>query len=131
MPGSKAGSTRRADARVEALASCANLQIYNFLFEKEREAQLAYTDLEGVVYVVASNFGGQHHPAWSYNLQADPHAFMQLRDERIPVSAEQLSDEVKDSVWKRLCDNIPNYSTYAERTDRNIKVYGLSPRALE
>jgi hypothetical protein len=56
---------------------------------------------------------------------------MQLRDEEIPVCAEQLSDEEKDSVWERLCDNIPNYSAYRERTDRNIQVYRLSPRDSE
>lgn len=94
---------------------------------QERDAQLAYTELDGAVYVVASNFGGERHPAWSYNLQADPQAFMQLRDERAPVRAAQLSDEEKETVWERLCDNIPNYSAYRARTDRNIKVYCLSP----
>ena len=98
---------------------------------QERNAQLVYTDLDGDVYVVASNFGGERHPSWSYNLQADSRAFMQRRDEKIPVCAEQLSDEEKASVWQKLCDNIPNYAAYKERTDRNIKVYRLSPRANE
>ena len=39
-----------------------------------------------------------------------------------------ISDEEKESVWSRLCDNIPNYSKYRERTERNIRVYRLSPR---
>ena len=95
---------------------------------QEREAQLVYTDLDGVVHIVASNFGGERHPAWSYNLEADPQAFMQLRDERVPVRADPLSDAEKESVWQRLCDNIPNYSAYRDRTDRNIKVYRLIPR---
>ena len=95
---------------------------------QEREAQLAYTDLDGDVYVVASNFGGQRHPAWSYNLQADPNAFMQLRDTQIPICAVHLSDEEKHAVWDRLCENISNYDTYQERTTRNIRVYRLSPR---
>lgn len=98
---------------------------------QQREAQLAYTDLDGVAYVVASNFGGEHHPAWSYNLQAEPLAFMQLRDKRIPVTAQHLSDEEKETVWGRLCDNVPNYSTYREQTDRNINVYRLVPRNSE
>lgn len=94
---------------------------------QERDAQLVYTDLDNGVHIVASNFGGERHPAWSYNLQADPKAFMQLRDERVSVLAEVLSDEEKEFVWQRLCENIPNYAAYAERTDRNIKVYRLSP----
>lgn len=98
---------------------------------QEREAQLVYTEVEGAVRVVASNFGGERHPAWSYNLQADPNAFMQLRDERVPVRAERLSDDEKKSVWDRLCDNIPNYAAYRERTDRNIMVFRLTPRGAE
>ena len=50
---------------------------------QERDAQLAYTELGGSVYVVASNFGGERHPAWSYNLQADPEAVMHLAGERM------------------------------------------------
>ena len=95
---------------------------------QDRDAQLAFTDLDGAAYVVASNFGGKSHPAWSYNLQADPLAFMQLREKRVPSLAQPLSDEEKEAVWGRLCENIPNYAAYKEQTDRNIKVYRLSPR---
>ena len=95
---------------------------------QERDAQLAYTELDGVVYVVASNFGGERHPAWSYNLQADPEAVMHLGDESIPVRAEPLDDAEKEAVWPRLCDNIPNYAKYRERTERNIRVYRLRTR---
>jgi hypothetical protein len=44
------------------------------------------------------------------------------------IAAELLSDEEKESVWEQLVSNIPNYSAYKERTDRNIKVYRLVPR---
>ena len=94
---------------------------------EERDTQLAYTDLRSLVYVVASYFGGERHPAWSYNLQADARAVMQLQDTLISVDAERLSEEDKETVWQRLCDNIPNYSAYKERTARNIKVYRLTP----
>ena len=92
-----------------------------------RDAQLVYTDVDGVVHLVPSNFGGSAHPAWSHNLDADPNAYMQLGKERVAVRAERLSDEQKSAVWERLVDNIPNYAVYRERTDRNIKVYRLIP----
>lgn len=95
---------------------------------QERDAQLVYTEIDGVVHVVASNFGGERHPAWSYNLQAEPDAVMHRGDDSIPVRAERLSDEEKEAVWPRLCDNIPNYARYRERTERNIQVYRLRPR---
>jgi deazaflavin-dependent oxidoreductase (nitroreductase family) len=94
---------------------------------KERDAQLVYTDVDGVVHIVASNFGGERHPAWYYNLEANPEAFMQVRGERIPVRAEPLGDEERAAVWPRLVENIPNYAAYRERTDRNIRVYRLIP----
>lgn len=93
-----------------------------------REAQLVYTEIEGVVHIVASNFGGERHPAWYYNLEADPQAHMQIRDEKVPVIAEPLGEADKQAVWPRLVENIPNYAAYAERTDRNIRVFRLVPR---
>jgi deazaflavin-dependent oxidoreductase (nitroreductase family) len=92
-----------------------------------REAQLVYTDISSAIHIVASNFGGTTHPAWSYNLDADPNATMQLKSEPIPVRAKLLSDEEKNAVWQRLANNIPNYKVYKQRTDRNIKVYRLEP----
>ncbi|NCF17714.1 MAG: nitroreductase family deazaflavin-dependent oxidoreductase [Haliea sp.] len=90
-----------------------------------REAQLVYTDVDGVIHIVASNFGGERHPAWSYNLMENPRASVQVKSEKMEVIAEQLTDAEKESVWARLVDNIPNYSAYRQRTDRNLKVYRL------
>lgn len=95
---------------------------------QQRDVQLVYTDLDGSIYIVASNFGGERHPAWSYNLEADADAEMDLDGDRIPIRAVRLDDDEKESVWARLCDNIPNYARYRETTDRNIKVYRLDPR---
>jgi deazaflavin-dependent oxidoreductase (nitroreductase family) len=96
---------------------------------RQREAQLVYTDIDGVVHIVASNFGGERHPAWSHNLDANPEASMQLKSEPIPVRAERLNGPDKAQVWDRLVDNIPNYAVYKERTDRDIRVYRLVPTA--
>ena len=95
---------------------------------RPRNAQLVYTDVDGIAHIVASNFGGEHHPAWSYNLDANPSASMQLRGEKQEVTAEQLSEKQKNAIWDRLVDNIPNYAVYKERTGRNIKAYRLLPR---
>ena len=94
---------------------------------QKRDVQLVYTDVDGIVHIVASNFGGERHPAWSYNLTAEPKASIQLKNKKMAVTAELLSDEEKESVWEQLVSNIPNYSAYKERTDRNIKVYRLVP----
>lgn len=90
-----------------------------------RIVQLAYTEIDGRLHLVASNFGGQKHPGWSYNLGANPSAEVQLGARKFPVAARQLNDEEKARVWGQLVANIPNYDIYKTRTDRNIKVYRL------
>ena len=92
---------------------------------QQRDAQLVYTDIDDVVHIVASNFGGKSHPAWSYNLDANPRATMRLGSEPVDVTSELLSGAEKDEVWDRLVANIPNYDVYKTRTDRNIRVYRL------
>jgi deazaflavin-dependent oxidoreductase (nitroreductase family) len=94
---------------------------------KHRQVQLVYTNIEGIVHIVASNFGGQRHPAWSYNLMADPVAKMQLTNDVISVKAELLNSDERSKVWSVLASNIPNYNIYKERTDRELKVYRLMP----
>lgn len=90
-----------------------------------RTVQLAYTDIAGGIHLVASNFGGQKHPGWSYNLSADPAAEIQLGANKFPVVAVLLSGEEKERVWGQLVANIPNYAIYKTRTDRDIKVYRM------
>lgn len=95
---------------------------------KERSVQLGYT-ADGKDYiVVASNWGGEKHPAWSYNLDADPTAKVQLGKDIKRVMARRLSSDEKKAIWPKLVANVPQYATYVLRTDRDIKVYRLSPQ---
>lgn len=92
---------------------------------RERTVQLAYTKDGADHIIVASNFGKQNHPAWSYNLDAHPEATVKLGARTIRVRAERLSDEEKSAIWSRLVANVPQYGSYVNITDRNIKVYRL------
>lgn len=92
---------------------------------KPRRVQLAYTPVDGEPLVVASNWGGERHPAWSYNLDARPDAEIQVGSESYPVRAERLSDAEKEAVWSQLTANVPQYDDYRRRTDRDLKVYRL------
>ena len=92
-----------------------------------RTVQLAY-EADGVDYlVVASAMGQQRHPDWRYNLEAAGAASVRLRGRVIQVRAEVLSISEKDRVWERIATTIPQMRTYERRTDRDIKVFRLSP----
>jgi len=93
---------------------------------KERTVQLGYTEDGDDVLVVASNFGGTNHPAWSYNLDANPQAKILLGAEKREVVASRLTDSEKAILWPKIADTIPQMKSYVKRTERNIKVYRLA-----
>jgi deazaflavin-dependent oxidoreductase (nitroreductase family) len=92
---------------------------------KQRSVQLGYMPDGDDVLVVASNFGGTNHPAWSYNLDANPEAKMQLGPEIRSVVAQRLTDSEKAILWPKIADTVPQMKSYVKRTSRNIKVYRL------
>jgi deazaflavin-dependent oxidoreductase (nitroreductase family) len=93
---------------------------------KKRTVQLAYAEDGDDVLVVASNYGGTKHPAWSYNLDANPNAAIRLGSETKGVVATRLTDSEKAILWPKIADTLPQMKTYVTRTERNIKVYRLT-----
>ena len=93
---------------------------------KERTVQLGYAEDGDDLLVVASNFGGTNHPAWSYNLDANPQVKILLGAEKREVVASRLTDSEKAILWPKIADTIPQMKSYVKRTERNIKVYRLA-----
>jgi deazaflavin-dependent oxidoreductase (nitroreductase family) len=93
---------------------------------KERTVQLGYTEDGDDLLVVASNYGGTNHPAWSHNLDANPEAKILLGADSKEVVATRLTDSEKAILWPKIADTIPQMKSYVKRTERNIKVYRLS-----
>lgn len=92
-----------------------------------RTVQLAYAADGDDLLVVASAMGQERHPAWRYNLEAAGCGTVQLRGRVVDVTARVLDDEEKAARWDRIVATIPQMSTYVERTDRNIRVFRLTP----
>jgi len=81
------------------------------------------------VIVVGSNFGQAHHPAWTGNLLAKPTAVVIAAGRRIPVTAALLEGDEAESAYQKLVDITPVYAAYRGRTDRQIRVFRLTPSA--
>ncbi|QXC59298.1 nitroreductase family deazaflavin-dependent oxidoreductase [Aquihabitans sp. G128] len=95
-----------------------------------RETPLACVpDDEGGWWVVGSNFGQEHHPAWTGNLVADPSATVSYGKATTAVRADLLDDDEKAAVWPRLTAVWPAYDDYVESSGRNIRVFHLVPVA--
>ena len=94
---------------------------------KKRSVHLACLERGGDFLVVASAMGQERHPAWSYNLDADPEVDVQVAGRRFSARARVLSHEEKGEVWSEVHRVIPQMRVYETRTDRDIRVYCLSP----
>lgn len=94
-----------------------------------RTVQLAYHQDGDSYLVVASAMGQEQHPAWRYNLEAADTASVQLRGRVVEVRPTVLTDAEKDELWPVIAETIPQMHTYKARTDRNIRVFRLTPVA--
>ena len=92
-----------------------------------RESPLACVpDGDGGWWVVGSNFGREHHPAWTGNLIAEPRATVSFEGRTTEVAAELLDDDAKAEVWPKLVAVWPAYDDYVEASGRNIRVFHLT-----
>jgi deazaflavin-dependent oxidoreductase (nitroreductase family) len=93
-----------------------------------RESPLACVPRpEGGWYVVGSNFGKEHHPAWTANLLAEPAATVAYRRTTTEVRARLLDDEEKARVWPDLVAVWPAFDDYVESSGRSLRVFLLDP----
>jgi len=95
---------------------------------QRRQIPLAYMREDNRLFLVGSNFGQAHHPAWVLNLLADPNAWVTMGGNEIPVLATELTGAEHDRVYQMFVDYVSNYATYQHRTDRDIHVFALTKR---
>jgi deazaflavin-dependent oxidoreductase (nitroreductase family) len=81
--------------------------------------------------VIASNFGQPRHPAWYYNLRANPQVTVSCEGQTREMSARELEGEERDRWYERGIQMYPGWTSYRERTAayRRIPVIELMPAA--
>jgi deazaflavin-dependent oxidoreductase (nitroreductase family) len=94
-----------------------------------RKTPLMRVEHEGRYAVVASQGGAPKHPVWYYNLVADPHVELQDGPIKQDMTAREVTGDEKAQWWARAVATWPDYDSYVERTDREIPVFVLEPRA--
>ena len=71
-------------------------------------------------YLIASNFGKDHPPAWLLNLQAHPQVEIERGGQRQWASASLADDATRQRLWPALVRVAPYYARYQRRTTRQI-----------
>ncbi|SEP54386.1 deazaflavin-dependent oxidoreductase, nitroreductase family [Amycolatopsis saalfeldensis] len=94
-----------------------------------RQVPLLYVEREGGYVVIASNWGGEKHPAWSANLIARPDATASVGGRTVAVRGRLLDGAERTEMWDAVASYWPAYDRYAVRAaHRDIRVFLLEPR---
>ncbi len=96
---------------------------------KRHATPLIYVEDGPNLVVVGSKGGAPKDPYWWDNLQAQPDATVEVGSERREVRARKASPDERARLWPRLTDEWPEYDEYVKRTEREIPVIVLEPRA--
>jgi deazaflavin-dependent oxidoreductase (nitroreductase family) len=94
-----------------------------------RTSPLQYVDDGENVVVIASKGGYSKHPAWYFNLKANPDTEVQIGSERRPVHARVVTDaEERERLWAKAVAIYRPYEDYRARARREIPLVVLEPR---
>jgi F420H(2)-dependent quinone reductase len=81
------------------------------------------------VVIVASKGGHSKHPAWYHNLRAHPDTTVQIGREHRAVHARVASLDERARLWPKAVETYRGHRDYQQRTDREIALVILEPRA--
>ena len=78
--------------------------------------------------IVATNFGNPHHPAWYFNLKANPRAMCAINGEVKAYIAHEVQDVEYDRLWQCASEAYIGYPRYKVRAGkRHIPIMVLTP----
>ena len=78
--------------------------------------------------LIASNWGQANHPAWYFNLKANPQATCSIAGVSKEYVAHVAQGEEYDSFWQSAMNTYLGYPTYKKRAgNRHIPILILTP----
>ena len=89
---------------------------------------MSFPDDDGWV-IVASKGGAPLNPAWFHNLRANPDTTIQVGTKRRPVRARVANAAERKRLWPKAVKTYGGYAGYQQRTEREIPLVILKPRA--
>ena len=95
----------------------------------KRRTALIYGRDNADYVIVASKGGTPEHPAWYLNLATDPEVEIQVLDTVLPATARTVTGEDRERLWALMRQIWPAYDEYQTKTDRQIPVVVLTPKA--
>ncbi len=127
---------RATGGRTTAGAMLTGLPIITLTTIGAKSGRLRAVTLVGIpdderLILIASNWGQAGHPAWYYNVKANPRVTVVGEDGppgRLYV-ARDLTGAERAAAWARAVALYPGYQGYAARAGREIPVFALEVAA--
>ena len=95
---------------------------------RRRAVPLTYLP-DGERYVVtAGNAGSDRHPAWYYNLAANPDVSVEAGNETFKAVAVIVDEAERAALYERFAAAYPVLADYQDRTTRPIPIIVLTRR---
>lgn len=76
--------------------------------------------------IVASSGGSPRHPAWYFNLGAEPRCVVRVGRRKVEAMAETVGPEDRDRLWTKAVELYAPYAEYQERAGRVIPLVHLA-----
>ncbi|SDU21709.1 nitroreductase family deazaflavin-dependent oxidoreductase [Gordonia westfalica] len=92
---------------------------------KKRYVPLMRVEENGKYAMVASKGGAPEHPAWYFNVKANPRVTVQDGTEVKELTAREISGDERAHWWELAVAAYPPYAEYQTKTDRQIPVFVL------
>lgn len=130
LTGAHAGVYRLTDGRLGADVDGAAVVLLTTRGRrsgKPRTTPLMRVEHDGELHVIASNGGADTHPAWFFNLIAEPRVGVQDGDRRFVARAVVLDGAERDAVYASAIDTMERFGEYQRTTERLIPVIRLEP----
>lgn len=81
------------------------------------------------IVIIASNAGGDNHPAWYHNLLANPDVTVELGTETFEAKSELIEGDERDRLYAEMVAIAPTFADYEAKTSRRIPVVALNRAA--
>jgi F420H(2)-dependent quinone reductase len=93
-----------------------------------RSTAVACFNASDDLVVAGMNLGLERNPAWALNLEANPHAEIDIGGETIPVIARRAEGNEAVGLWRRWVELQPSATAYRELARREIPLFVLERR---
>ena len=96
---------------------------------EHREAPLVYSRNGDAYVIIASMGGAPRHPAWYFNIVADPRVTVEVDGERFTATARVAGESERRRLYDQHAVTNPTFREYEAKTSRVIPVIVLEREA--